>query len=435
MGIFGLMTKKDFDREVSEVKQKAQDAIDNMRTRRSTTYMDYGDDYLYGRYKENGFLQTIVEAPADDAVRQWFKIEPLGGGQEGIPSLIQDRLEKLKIKKLLREAIKFSRIYPKGALLFLGIKGSRENSIKDQTDLKNPLPASFANIDYINLIADPDKFAIDVPTTQDPTKKGYNEPIIKIGQTKIHPSRYLWFCNEFNPKAGTGISVVQKLLQAVGAQEGGVESISRVLQALQFFLVNDEAAAQLPAEKKAEFLAAIKNYLKTNGAVVLGKDGKMEFKGQQAGSGLKDIFEIIWEVLSGSARIPKSILLGKAHGFVTAGEYDTISYYDSVGEYQETELRPKLRHVIDLVLRETSGPVYKATQGKFEYKIKFNPLWKLAPDEQAKLEKNNAGRDQIDIRSGKITPNEAREMDPRTQHLDELPAGELDFPDEEGAAD
>jgi uncharacterized protein len=135
---------------------------------------------------------------------------------------------------------------------------------------------------------------------------------------------------------------------------------------------------------------------------------------------MKEVFDFIIDNLAGVSEIPKSILLGKAHGVVTAGEYDTLNYYSKVAQFQENRARPIIDKIIDMIIREQRGEIWGALGGQvddLDWDYEFNTLWVLDPAAQADVDLKNAQRDAADFTTGKATSSELRELDPRYSDL------------------
>ena len=117
------------------------------------------------------------------------------------------------------------------------------------------------------------------------------------------------------------------------------------------------------------------------------------------------------------SEIPQSRLKGAAHGVIASGDYDLIAYYDKVERSQKNILYKPINDVVQLVILEQKLNIT-------DWEIIFNPLWKLSPMDEAEIELKRANRDKIDIESGKLSPMEARQLDPRLSLLEDLPTGE-----------
>jgi len=136
-------------------------------------------------------------------------------------------------------------------------------------------------------------------------------------------------------------------------------------------------------------------------------------------TGIKEIYEYIFDNLSGMSRFPRKVLLGQAHGVVTGAEYDTLNYFNQIAKFNENQVREIIQKVINIVCSETRGEVYEAI-GEREYEVtfEFNSLWKLDPLSQADTDLKKSQRDQIDVTIGKVNPAELRQLDERYSGLE-----------------
>jgi phage-related protein (TIGR01555 family) len=380
------------------------------------------DDYNKGLYVANGFFRNIVDGPADDATREWIKIkvnkddeEVESEDEKNIARMIMNRLEELGVQKKIRELIRYSRMNSKGAYLYYGILGDDA-----QNDLSKKLPDQIKKIDFINIIDNSDKVQITNLNAVDPTKKQYNEMQFSIAGQIIHPSRLSWLVNSFMPVEMSGISIIQIVEDAVKAQDSGLWSVASILASMALKIFTSDEITNLSITQKAELLAKIRHLMDTQSVMALKSDEKFE-QLQFNVTGAKEIFDFIFDNLSGVCGIPKNILLGKAHGVVTAGEYDTIGYYANIAKFQENDIKPILIKIIDMINRESEGDIFKTlgeNVSELDYEIEFNSLWQLDPATQADVDLKGAQRDQIDITMCKINPAEARKLDKRYAELE-----------------
>lgn len=369
----------------------------------------------YSMYEVDGILQNIIESPADDSVRNWFTITTNKDGENlKIGDFIQERLNELKAQNLVRDLIKYSRINNNGAFLYFGILSNTP-----QIDLSEPIDQEIDKIDFINLVQDSDKISLINTNKTDITIKNFNEIDFYFLGRKIHPSRLIWLVNNFDYNKMMGISIVETVSDAIKAMDSTLWSIHSLMQMLRFFIIKSEYLLGLTPEKIAEVLEKFRYIIDTQSGMAMSPDESFEMHHTQF-QGLDPLFTFLYDNLGGKAKMPKNILLGKSHGVVTAGEYDTINHYANISKYQENILDPVvLRPIIDLIIRERSGKIFQYKNG-LTYKIEFNSLWQLDPLSESDKNLKDSQRDINDINSGKITPDEARELDPRYKDLDPL---------------
>lgn len=386
----------------------------------------YADSELLDLYNSNGFMQRIVNAPSDDSTREWFEIETKDPEDA---RLMQERFKELNFKPLLRDLVKYSSIYPKGAGIFMGVFAA---NVRDQRAMAEPMPSTILKIDFLNLMSDPGDFSISIGTQRDATKRDFNEVTFRIGSQDVHKSWVLWLVNEFNPRKAKGISKVDTVFDSVSAQDSALWSVSTLMQALSILTFrSDEFIGMKPAEQ-TDFLKRVRSWVDSQSMMGLGKDETLERLNSQF-PGVKDLLDFIFQNMSGSSQIPVNILLGRAQGVLTAAEEDTINYYNGISRGQEVKLTPIVKQLGDVIVLERRGALFAKTGGKIDYGIKWNPLWELSPSLKAELELKNAQRDSLDILDAKARPEEARQLDPRYEMLDleEMPDDEDDDDDDE----
>lgn len=377
------------------------------------------DSYNLGLYVSNGFVQNIVDQPAEDATREWIDITATYNGEENqeIKEMVEDRLENLGIKKKIKELIRFSRMYSRGSFLYYGVKAMQ---VQQGEILSKPIPDSIKSIEYINVVDNPSQVVIQNKNNDDPTKDDYNVVEFSIASQRIHQSRITWLVNSYIPSLDSGLSIVQIVEDSIKAQDSGLWSVNSILMSMAVKIFKSDAIASLSITQKSELLAKIKHLMDTQSVMSLMQDESFEMLTFRI-DGIKDIFDFVFDNMAGQARIPKMILLGKAHGVVTAGEFDTIGYYSQIAKFQENEIKPIITKIIDLIVKEENGEIWKYANNNIEnvkIDFEFNSLWKLDPVSQADVDLKNSQRDQIDIAIGKAGPEELRELDPRYKGLE-----------------
>jgi hypothetical protein len=114
-------------------------------------------------------------------------------------------------------------------------------------------------------------------------------------------------------------------------------------------------------------------------------------------SNLDKIIQQFMIDVSGAADIPMTRLFGQsAAGLSATGDNDVRNYYDMVSAKQESELRPQLEYLYEVLVRSELGHMPD------DFRFDFNPLWQLSDKEQADVEKTRAERDQIYVGLGVV---------------------------------
>jgi phage-related protein (TIGR01555 family) len=398
-------------------------------TQRQRGQRTYKSNIEYMRdFQANGFIQNIVEQPAEDATREWIDITTNRDDDLKLARLIENRLTELQIQKKIKELVKFSRMYPKGSMLYYGCVEDvpvTDEKVGEPLDLN-----SVQQIDFINVIEEPDRFWFYIENRSEPTKKFYNDvSFYVVGRGRVHESRLSWLCNNFYPYDMMGISIIDVIWDSVVAQDGALWSISTLMRDLATKIFKSDLITSMSKKKITELLYKLRNDMVTNSAIALkSNEDYQKLVTNMTGAGIKDMFDFISKNLSGTSRMSEKILFGEAHGVVTGDEQGILNYYANVAKFQENDLRPIIDKIIRLVIHEQRGEIFKAVGNavdQIDFEFAFKPLWKLSPTAQASTDFQNAQRDKIDIvDSGKMSPEEARTLDPRMDELEDFTSGE-----------
>lgn len=396
-------------------RKKQFDALSDMRTGRGTSTDPvhnlrgrakfYTPQQLRSFYDGNGFAARICATPARDATRKWFTLERV---PEDLSRRIAVKMEELDFKNKLYELVLNSRICSNGAVLYFGLM--------DAAPTKDQPATAVQSLDFLNVIY-ADRFQPS-RVSQDPLHPEFNKININVQGLAIHPSRYRWLVYSWDAEDLRGVSPLEHALDAIFAQDTALWSTNSMAREMMLKIWKSDLLAGLPPAKLLEVTASLKHMLDTQGFVALAKDE--DFVKQTVSlSGMKDVFEFIFDNASATTGIPKNILLGKAHGVVTAGEYDTLNYAMHVSQMQEIELTPIVDRVVELILRE-----FNMDPENIDWEVKWNSIWTLGPQEEMALQIAREQRDQLAIDNGKLTPEQARNMDER---LIELQAQDPDY--------
>ena len=386
-------------------------------------------------YLSNGFIENIVDGPAEDAVREWITIKTNRDNDDpetgllglGINRLIMNRFDELKLRDKIFNLIRFSRMYAEGGFLYCGVLADKPQT---RAELITPMP-SIKKIDFVNVFG-PDYVSI-MNSYISPLSRNYNLRRYYISGYEVHNSRLWHFTRKYLDEEKRGISVVASILDPIKAQDTALWSVSTLVYEMAVWVFKSPDMKSMSPEKLAETLANMKAIMSTQSCMGIAEDEELlRISGSEAGKGFfKEIFDFIMENLAGMGQMPKSRLMGQSQGVITSGQFDLRGYYEGVEKMQEKDVRPGLDWLTGLVINEQGGEIYDLLKGdtsKLDWEIEFNPLWSEDPKEKADRELKEAQRDQIYITSGVLEPTEVRQM--RFSDLEEFSTWEerpLDF--------
>lgn len=415
--------------------ERRYDAMSEFKTGRGTSKdklerlspnaKTYSASTMRAWYLSNGFIENIVDGPAEDAAREWITIktnrdidDPDTGIEGlGISRLIMNRLDELKVQSKVKDLIRFSRMYQEGAFMYCGVLADKPQAY---TELAFVMP-EIDKIDFINVFG-PDYVSI-IDSATNPLSKYYHKRKIYVAGIEVHESRIWHLVRNYLPEERRGISVIATILDPVVAQDSALWSVATIVYEMAIWIFKSPEFKGMAPEKLAETLLNMKAVMSTQSCMGIGEDEEIQrIIGTDAGKGfLKEAFDFIMENLAGASRMPKSRLMGQSQGVITSGQFDLRGYYEGIAKFQETEVRDIVYWLIGLVIRERNGEIYKALGGDIsglDWEFEFNPLWKEDPKEKADRELKQAQRDQIYITTGVLSPSEVKAL--RFKELEEF---------------
>jgi len=112
--------KKQFDGFVDPLGSRGSTLDKTARLRGSivaTTPLQNLQDYV-----TNGFVQNIIDQPAEDATREWIDITTNRDTESlNISRMIENRMDELNIREKIKDLIRYSRMYAEGGFLYYGV--------------------------------------------------------------------------------------------------------------------------------------------------------------------------------------------------------------------------------------------------------------------------------------------------------------------------
>jgi hypothetical protein len=143
-------------------------------------------------------------------------------------------------------------------------------------------------------------------------------------------------------------------------------------------------------------------------AVPLDADAE-EFERAGAGvAGLGEVYDRMMMRLSAATGIPVTLLFGRSPaGMNATGESDIRLFYDYISSLQETQTRPRLEYLIELMLNATDGPT--GGNAPESWNFEFNPLWQESAKERAETRRLISVADTNYVNTGVLTSNEVAE--------------------------
>ncbi len=342
---------------------------------------------------------------------------------------VMAQVEELEVMGKFYEALCYQRAYGGSAILM----GADDGSM----DMKLPLnEEGIKTLKWLTVLTP--RELVPVQWYSNPAAPKYGEPEIwriqreadASGSTapgkrkvsaldrgaEVHESRLLIFQGiktsrlqvRANVTPGFGDSVLVRCNRVLTDFELSWSSASILLQ--------DFAPSVFKIKGLADLIAADENQVVINRALAIEMsrstaravmiDSEEEYERQTTPiTGLDSMLEKFCVRLAAAADMPVTLLMGQAPaGLNATGASDVRFFYDRVKARQKTQLLPRLKRLLKLMMLAKDGPL-KGKEPE-NWTIVFNPLWQLTELEQAELRLKQAQVDKIEIDASVTTPEE-----------------------------
>lgn len=379
-------------------------------------------------WEKNDVVAKAIEAPAAEVFREGYGIEINDeGSYDDLAGEIEERLEELGADDALEQAWQIKRAYG-GSAILLGTKDSRR--LDQPLDLERSWKLESLNVfEPIELVP--------VKNYDDPMRPKYGEPeffelqnsasvgSMFVGKKEkrerpaassiIHESRLIVFqgikSSRYLPSYNQtsqfwGTSVVDRFIEQLRDMDVGFASAGLMATDISQPVITIESLMQKVSKDEQAFrdrMAALELGRSTARAVIL--DSKEKFERQTTNvSGVPDILDRLSIRTAAAIGIPLSVLLGYSPAALgQPGEAEMKLWYNIIRALQRREFSPILKRIAKMVMRSIRQRKIPKKWG-----IEWNELEHLNEMQRAEAELNRARADSMNIKSGMIDPNEAR---------------------------
>lgn len=355
---------------------------------------------LDAAYQSNWLARQIVDAPAEDMLREWRTIKCDGADE------IRAEEDRLQVPALLSEAISWARLY--GGSVILMLTGQ---------DLEKPLdPTKVKKGGLLRLIV-LDRYDVQPMglNTFNILAANYLQPefyAITGGSQKIHWTHFARFMGAKLPRRqrlqtlGWGDSELRKCLDDIMDTVASKDGIAELMQEANVDVItrqglNDELAGDQDESivKRYALFSQMKSTINT--ALL---DGEEAYERKTLNlSGVAPILDVFMTWISGAADIPVTRIFGtSAKGLNATGEGDMDNYHNSLSSKRLHQVDPGLRMLDEVLVRSALG------YWPEDFNYVWNPMKQLDAAEIAKTAKDNAERDQLYLDAGVVTVSQVQ---------------------------
>lgn len=361
-------------------------------------------------YADNPIVQNIVDIPAEDMTRHWFTLRMK---DDQLARDIMARLADLKAKDAFKKMRMYERMRGDG-FISLGVTQRNKFELQDPLKLDNLLSIDylhpFSSMKVSELLINDDVFDKNYGKLENLRISRASRSGIQAVETEslVHYSRVLHDQTKRLEDEEQGMSLLETLYDAITVLDTSLWSVGQILHDFTFKVYESADIDNLSKEEKKE-LSMILDFMFRTEALALIATGESLTKQTTPVSGMKDLLDFVWEYISASARMPKSVIKGQEAGTLTGAQYDVMNYYARITSAQENEMKPLLERLIRMLLWAEKEPGGRIDPDTVEWEIKFNPLWSVDSKTDAEIRKIVAETDQIYVSNGVISADEIRE--------------------------
>jgi phage-related protein (TIGR01555 family) len=401
----------------------ANDALTNLVTgmgtwRDKTTHSKYMPELGIDRmtadaiFGSSWIAKRVVTTIADDMCRKWRTVMWDGSNDEDGIFDINKEERRVKVRKRVHSALKWSRHYG-GSIVVMMVRG-QERNLEEPLDVERIRKGDLLSL----LVYDrwrvygmpPDKTGVSNPSLLVPyLNQQLDDPNFGLPEyyyladssKRIHHSRCVRFDGEELPwsewtrNAMWHDSVYKSIMTAVkgyGSLFAGCLSLVSeasldvlMAEGLVERLADDQGTDEV--RKRYQLLAMMKSVVHM---VVIDKDRESFDRKPATFTGLKDLLDRFASDVAGAADIPLTRLFGQSPGGLGSnGDGEQGNYDAHIAAKQESDLSPQMEQIDQVVVRSALGYMPD------DYRSEWNPLREMSEEDLADIQLKNAQRDKI----------------------------------------
>ncbi|OXS74905.1 hypothetical protein B1B04_08430 [Lysinibacillus sp. KCTC 33748] len=367
-------------------------------------------DEITNLYGDSRIVQNIIDIPAEDMTRNWFTLKMK---DEQLARNIMSKFADLKAKKAFKEMFTYDRLRGDG-FISLGVTQATAFELSDelQTDKLYSVDYlhAFSSMKVNEFLINEDVFDIKYGQLEQLriNRASSHGTQTQTTESAVHVSRLLHSQTRRFEGEAQGRSLLEPLYDILTVFDTSVWSVGQILHDFTFKVYKSKDIDNLSSQDKQQ-LSMIMDYMfRTEALAMIAADEDLTKQGTSV-SGIKDLLDFVWDLLSGAARMPKTVIKGQESGTITGAQYDVMNYYSRIVADQENEMKPHLEKLIRMLLMAEKELGGRIDPESLEWEIQFNPLWNVDAKTDAEIRKIVAETDQIYLLNGVVETDEVRE--------------------------
>ncbi|MET4562191.1 phage-related protein (TIGR01555 family) [Lysinibacillus parviboronicapiens] len=367
-------------------------------------------DEITNLYGDSRIVQNIIDIPAEDMTRNWFTLRM---EDEQLARNIMSKLADLNAKKAFKEMFTYDRLRGDG---FISLGVTQANAFDLSEELQTD---KLWSVDYLHAFSSMkvNEFLINEDVFDN--KYGQLEQLrinrasshgaqTQTTESSVHVSRLLHSQTRRFEGEAQGRSLLEPLYDILTVFDTSVWSVGQILHDFTFKVYKSKDIENLSPQDKQQLSMVMDYMFRTEALAFIANDEELTKQGTSV-SGIKDLLDFVWDLLSGAARMPKTVIKGQESGTITGAQYDVMNYYSRIVADQENEMKPHLEKLIRMLLMAEKELGGRIDPESLEWEIQFNPLWNVDAKTDAEIRKLVAETDQIYLLNNVIMADEIRE--------------------------
>jgi uncharacterized protein len=338
-------------------------------------------------YRGDWLSRKVIDIPAKDAARagrRWF------ANKDQIQA-IERYQTKLDLWGNVYRALRLGRLYG-GALLYMGMDEDASLELDPETVGADTL--IYLKVFHRYEVGAEGELNYDIASPYFGLPAMFVVTTRTGQQLRIHPSRCVRFIGAELPDwqmsdIGWGDSVLVAFNDALRAAASAQANLASLVEeaVVDIIKVPDLAGALSTTASTNNLLKrfGLASMLKSNNHTLMLDAAEAHEQKAINFSSLPDVVKTFLQMASGAADIPMTRLIGMSpSGLQSTGDSDIRNYYDKIAADQNTDLRPALAPLDEVLIRSALGSRPE------EIYFEFNKLWQLDDLQKATLDKTKA---------------------------------------------
>lgn len=357
-------------------------------------------------YAENGFAQTVIDIPVDDALRGGLDISCPEFSRQNILEL-QDYLEDAGVLQSVGQTTKWGRLFGGAGLV---VNAGQNRTMPLNIDkIKPTTPLEFYAVD---------RWELSAPLSGSPVDQF--KPMFKSGDPftyyghPLHQSHVLIFKGKEAPSMiraqflGWGMSELERMLRSFNLYQKHANVVFELLDESKIDVfgisgMNSALASSGGTAKIAERVQLASRMKSHQNTLAMDVEDSYSQK-QLSYAGLSDILEQIRINVASDCRFPLTKLFGLTPSGLSATSDDIENYNCFIESEIRQKIRPMIRKVLGICCQKVFG--YRPATLQF----KFQPLREMTSEQHSAILTQRMNRVLAAFQNGLITETTAAEQ-------------------------